>query len=102
MLTCRIMKSLLFGKNELLILLDLARYYKRCIEGFSKIVGPLSQIQRKGEILFWSSLTKERFQLFRKFLATKYVFIIQDIVKEFLMCIDDCHELISGLLMQEE
>jgi hypothetical protein len=66
--------------------LGLAGYYRRFIEGFSKIVKPLTTLLEKGKEFKWDEKCQASFEELRKRLTTTPVLIMPDIHKG-LMCI---------------
>jgi len=56
--------------------LGLAGYYRRFIEGFSKIVMPLTQLIKKGQAFVWIERCKNSFQELKKRLTTSHVLAI--------------------------
>ncbi|KAK6125877.1 hypothetical protein DH2020_040379 [Rehmannia glutinosa] len=54
--------SALKNANEVRSFLGLAGYYRRFIEGFSKIVVPMTRLTRKGEKFQWNEKCGESFQ----------------------------------------
>jgi hypothetical protein len=74
-------------KNVLKIrsFLGLAGYYRRFIEGFSKIVKPLTSLLEKGKEFKWDDKCQACFEELKKKLTTAPVLIMPDIHKG-LMC----------------
>ena len=47
--------------TEIRIFLGLAGYFRKFVEGFSKIVAPLTRLTRKEEPFFWSEAYQQSF-----------------------------------------
>ena len=63
--------------------LGLVVYYRRFIEGFSKIVKPLTSLLEKGEEFVWSEACQPSFDKLKKRLTTAPVLVMPDIYKGF-------------------
>jgi hypothetical protein len=61
----------------------LTGYYRRFIEGFSKIVKPLTSLLEKDKKFIWSEACQNSFDELRKRLTTAPVFAMPDIHKSF-------------------
>jgi hypothetical protein len=68
---------------EIRSFLGLAVYYRRFIEGFSKIVKPLTTLLEKGKEFKWDEKCQASFEELKKRLTTAPVLIIADIHKGF-------------------
>jgi hypothetical protein len=60
--------------------LGLAGYYRRFIEGFSKIVKPLTSLLEKGKEFKWDEACQKCFDELKERLTTAPVLIMPDIV----------------------
>jgi hypothetical protein len=69
--------------SEIQSFLGLARYYRRFIEGFSKIVKPLISLLEKDKKFIWSEACQNSFDELRKSLTTAPVLAMPDIHKSF-------------------
>jgi DNA-binding transcriptional regulator PaaX len=56
--------------SEIWSFLGLSRYYRRFIEGFSKIVKPLTSLLEKEKKFIWSEACQNRFDELRKRLTS--------------------------------
>jgi hypothetical protein len=65
--------------------LGLAGYYRRFIEGFSKIVKPLTSLLEKGKEFKWDEACQKCFKELKERLTTALVLIMPDIHKGFDM-----------------
>jgi hypothetical protein len=58
--------------------LGMARYYRRFIEGFSKIAGPMTKLLRKNTPFEWSEKCEESFQELKKKLTTAPILAVPE------------------------
>jgi hypothetical protein len=72
--------------------MGLVGYYKRFIEGFSKIGHPITSLQKKGVKFVWSTKCEERFQQLKHLLTNAPILKIVDPTKDFTVCTDACKE----------
>jgi hypothetical protein len=63
--------------------LGLARYYRRFIEGFSKISKPMTELLEKDKKFEWASACKASFQELKKRLTTAPILVMPDMEKSF-------------------
>jgi hypothetical protein len=82
--------------------LRLAGYYRRFIEGFSKIVKPLTSLLEKGKEFKWDETCQKCFDELKEKLTTAPVLIMPDIDKGFDVYCDASHLGLGCVLMQEE
>jgi hypothetical protein len=68
---------------EIRSFLDLAGYYRRFIEGFSRIVKPITSLLEKGKEFKWDDRCQTSFEELKKKLTTAPVLIMPDIHKGF-------------------
>jgi hypothetical protein len=80
--------------------MGLAGYYRRFINGFSKIGFPIISLQKKGFKFIWTSECEERFQELKYLLTNAHVLNIANPNQDFLMCTYSCKEGLEGVLMQ--
>ncbi|XP_057808403.1 uncharacterized protein LOC131022873 [Salvia miltiorrhiza] len=64
--------------NEIRSFLGLAGYYRRFIEGFSKIARPMTQLLRKGSKFTWTGECEESFQELKRKLTTAPVLAVPE------------------------
>ncbi|MCI43065.1 retrotransposon protein, partial [Trifolium medium] len=64
--------------SEIRSFLGLASYYRRFIEGFSKLVLPLTQLTRKDQAFVWDEKCEKSFQELKRRLTTAPVLILPD------------------------
>ena len=81
--------------------MGLAGYYRRFIEGFSKVAHAITFLQKKGMKFEWTSRCEESFQQLKNLLTSALVLKFVDPDKYFVVCINACRQGIGGVLMQE-
>jgi hypothetical protein len=86
---------------EIRSFLGLAGYYRRFIEGFSKIVKPLTTLLEKGKEFKWDEKCQDNFEELKKRLTTSHVLIMPDIHKGFDVYCDASRQGLGCVLMQE-
>jgi hypothetical protein len=80
--------------------MGLAGYYRRFIVGFSKIVHPITSLQKKGTKFEWTLKCERNFNLLKELLTSAHVLNIVDPNESFVVCTDACKEGLGGVLMQ--
>jgi hypothetical protein len=80
--------------------MGLVGYYRRFIVGFSKIVHPITSLQKKGTKFEWTLQCEKNFNLLKELLTSAPVLKIVDPNESFLVCTDACKEGLGGVLMQ--
>ena len=81
--------------------MGLVGYYKRFIEGFSKVAHAITSFQRKGVKFEWTSKCEESFQWLNNLLTNAPVLKVVDPEKDFVVCTDACGKGLGGVLMQD-
>jgi hypothetical protein len=87
--------------SEIRSFLGLAGYYRRFIEGFSKIVKPLTSLLEKGKEFVWSEACQDNFDELRKRLTTAPVLVMPNIRKSFDIYYDASKQGLGCVLMQQ-
>ena len=87
--------------SEIRSFLGLAGYYRRFIEGFSKIVKPLTSLLEKGKEFKWDDKCQASFEELKEKLTTAPVLIMPDIHKGFDVYCDASRLGLGCVLMQE-
>ncbi|WJX78131.1 hypothetical protein P8452_61384 [Trifolium repens] len=64
--------------GEIRSFLGLAGYYRRFIEGFSKIALPMTQLTRKGKTFEWTQECEESFQKLKERLTSSPILVLPD------------------------
>jgi hypothetical protein len=86
--------------TEVRSLMGLVGYYKKIIEGFSKISHPITSLQRKGVKFQWTLDCEKSFQHLKQLLKISPILRIIDPDEDFIVCIDACNEGLGGILSQ--
>ena len=81
--------------------MGITRYYRRFIEGFSKIVYPITSLQKKGTQFNWSQKCQDSFNKLKELLTTAPILKVPDPDKDFTVCVDASKEGLGGVLTQE-
>ena len=81
--------------------MGLAGYYKRFIEGFSKVAHAITSLQKKGIKFEWTVRCEESFQQLKNLLTSAPVLNIADPEKGFVVCTDACSQGLGGVLMKD-
>jgi len=88
--------------TEIRSFVGLAGYYRRFIEGFSKIVAPLTLLTRKDQPFTWIDKCEESFQELKRRLTSNPILVIPDVGKPFEVYCDASHLGLGCILMQEK
>jgi hypothetical protein len=86
--------------TEVRSFMGLAGYYRRFIEGFSKIAHPITSLQRKGVKFQWTLDCEKSFQHLKQLLTSAPILRIADPNEDFIVCTDACKEGLGGVLTQ--
>jgi LPS O-antigen subunit length determinant protein (WzzB/FepE family) len=81
--------------------LGLAGYYKRFIEGFSKISKPKMELLAKGKTFEWTLWREASFQELKKRLTTASVVTMPDVERSFSIYCDASGQGLGCVLMQD-
>ena len=76
-------------------------YYRRFIEGFSKIANPITSLQKKGKKFDWNLKCEESFKKLKNLLTTAPILRIEDPNKDCVVCTDACNDGLGGVLTQD-
>nr|KYP46662.1 Retrovirus-related Pol polyprotein from transposon 17.6 [Cajanus cajan] len=79
----------------------LAGYYRRFIEGFSRIVAPLTQLTRKEQPFIWTDACERSFEELKRRLTTSPVLVLPDSGEPFDVYCDASHQGLGCVLMQQ-
>ncbi|GKA16104.1 putative reverse transcriptase domain-containing protein [Tanacetum coccineum] len=80
----------------------LAGYYRRFIEGFSKIAKPMTKLTQKGVRFDWGEKEEAAFQLLKQKLCSTPILALPEGSENFVVYCDASHKGLSALLMQRE
>jgi hypothetical protein len=87
--------------SEIRSFLVLAGYYRRFIEGFSKIVKPLTTLLEKDRKFKWTGACQSSFEELNKRLTTTLILVMPDLQKSFDIYCDASRQGLGCVLMQE-
>ncbi|GJW24886.1 putative reverse transcriptase domain-containing protein [Tanacetum coccineum] len=82
--------------------LGLARYYRRFIEGFSKIAKSMTMLTQKGVKFDWRDKEEAAFQLLKQNLCSAPILALPEGSKDFVVYCDASHKGLGVVLMQRE
>jgi len=82
--------------------LGLVRYYRRFVEGFSKMVQPLTQLTRKDQPFSWKVECEACFEDMTRRLTTSPLLVIPDTNKKFEVYCDASYKGLGCVLMQDK
>ncbi|GJY35429.1 putative reverse transcriptase domain-containing protein, partial [Tanacetum coccineum] len=82
--------------------LGLARYYRRFIEGFSKIAKSMTKLTHKGVKFNWGDKQEAAFQLLKQKLCSAPILALLEGSKDFVVYSDASHKGLGVVLMQRE
>lgn len=85
--------------SEIRSFLGLAGYYRKFIEGFSKLAVPLTMLTRKGQAFIWDSKCEEGFQELKRRLTTSPMLILPNPSEPFVVYCDASLLGLGGVLM---
>jgi hypothetical protein len=87
--------------TEIRSFLGLAGYYRRFIEGFSKIARPMTQLLKKEKKFVWSEQCQESFEQLKEKLTSAPILVLPDNRKDFVIYCDASRQGLGGVLMQD-
>ena len=85
---------------EIRSFLGLAGYYRRFIEGFSKLALPLTKLTRKGQVFVWDAQCESSFRTLKERLTTAPVLVLPNPSESFVVYCDASKMGLGGVLMQ--
>ena len=77
------------------------QYFRRFIEGFSKLAKPITALLEKNAKFVWSKKCQANFEELKKRLTTALVLVLLDLNKSFLVYCDASRQGLGCVLMQE-
>src|ERR1044072_4226381 len=86
--------------TEIRSFLGLAGYYRRFIEGFAKIAGPLKKLTRKNQPFAWTEDGEQSFQEMKKWLTTAPVLTLPQEKEPYEVYCDASYQGLGCVLMQ--
>ncbi|GJT97870.1 putative reverse transcriptase domain-containing protein [Tanacetum coccineum] len=88
--------------TEIRQFLGLAGYYRRFIEGFSKIARPMTKLTQKSVKFDWGEKAKAAFQLLKQKLCSAPILALPEGSENFVVYCDASHKGLGAVLMQRE
>jgi len=79
--------------------MGLAGYYRRFVEGFSKIASPITNLQKKGTRFNRTESCHQAFDELKRRLTTALVLKVPNMDKDFFVCTDASREGLGAVLM---
>nr|GFC61386.1 putative reverse transcriptase domain-containing protein [Tanacetum cinerariifolium] len=88
--------------TEIRQFLGLAGYYRRFIEGFSKIAKPMTKLTQKKVKFKWGDKQEAAFQLLKQKLCSALILALPDRSEDFIVYCDASNKRLGAVLMQRE
>ncbi|GJR59973.1 retrotransposon protein, putative, ty3-gypsy subclass [Tanacetum coccineum] len=88
--------------TEIRQFLGLAGYYRRFIEGFSKIAKPITKLTQKNVKFYWSEKAEATFQLLKQKLCSAPILALPEGSENFVVYYDASRKGLGAVLMQRE
>ncbi|GJV70476.1 putative reverse transcriptase domain-containing protein [Tanacetum coccineum] len=89
-------------RTEIRQFLGLASYYRRFIEGFSKIARPMTKLTQKSMKFEWGEKAEAAFQLLKQKLCSAPILALPKGSENFVVYCDASHKGLGAVLMQRE
>nr|GEW98903.1 putative reverse transcriptase domain-containing protein [Tanacetum cinerariifolium] len=90
------------GEASIRHFLGLAGYYRRFIEGFSKIAKSMTKLTQKGIKFDWGEKEESAFQLIKQKLCSAPILALPEGSRDFVVYCDASHKGLGSVLMQRE
>jgi hypothetical protein len=74
--------------EDIISFMGITGYYRRFIEGFSKIVYPITSLQKIQIRFNWSQKYQDNFDKLKRLLTTTPILRVADPDKDFIVCVD--------------
>ena len=87
--------------REVRYFMGLPGYYRRFIEGLSKVAHAITSLQRKGITFEWTLKCEESFDWLKYLLTSALVLKVADQEKYFVVSMNACSQGLGGVLMQD-
>jgi hypothetical protein len=88
--------------HEVRNFMGIVSYYRRFIEGFSKIAKPITTLQHKGVKYEWTEEYDSAFIELKRLLTSVPILRVPDMEKDFTVCMDALKQGLGAVLMQDE
>jgi hypothetical protein len=80
----------------------LVGYYRRFVEGFSKIENVITELEKKNENFIWTEKCAEEFQKIKELLMKEPILKFPGMENEFMVCTNASKEGLGRFLMQDD
>eukprot|EP00253_Pinus_taeda_P035628 PITA_35628 len=87
--------------HEVRSFMGLADYYRRFVEGFSKIAKPITTLQRKGVKYEWTEECNKAFSELKRLLTSAPILKVPNMDKDFMVCTNTSKHGLGAVLMQD-
>jgi hypothetical protein len=87
--------------HEVRSFMGLEDYYRRFMEGFSKIAKPITTLQLKGVMYEWTEECDSAFIELKRLLTSVPILRVSDMKKDFTVCTDASKQGLGAVLMQD-
>ena len=87
--------------SDIISFMGITGYCRKFIEVFSKIVYPITSLQKKGNKFEWTKNCEESFNKLKHLLTTFLILKIADPFKDLIVCTNACNEGLGGVLLQD-
>jgi hypothetical protein len=87
--------------HEVRSFMGLVGYYRRFVEGFSKIAKPITTLQHKGVKYEWTKEYDSAFIELKRLLTSAPILRVPYMEKDFTFCMDASKQGLGGVLMQD-
>ncbi|GKF38848.1 putative reverse transcriptase domain-containing protein [Tanacetum coccineum] len=101
----RVREKRIFQKwhSELdMVIMSLAGYYRRFIEGFSKIAKPMTKLTQKKVMFVWGNKQEAAFQLLKQKLCSAPILALPERSEDFIVYYDASIKDLGVVLMQRD
>ena len=85
--------------TEVRSFMGLAGYYRRFVQGFSRVAHPITSLQRKGKKFDWSEKCERAFQELKKALTSAPILAMPEPSADFVVCTDASLDGLGAVLM---
>jgi hypothetical protein len=89
------------NSHEVRSFMGLTGYYRRFVEGFSKIVKPITTLQCKGVRCEWTEECDSAFIELKRLLTSELILRVSDMEKDFTVCTDASKKGLGTVIMQD-
>lgn len=87
--------------HDVKVFLGMAGYYRRFVEGFSRIATPMSGLLKKGVVFRWGERQKKAFNELKSIISSEPVLLVPNFNVPFVVTVDASGYAIGGTLSQD-